>query len=231
MKVSPQICFTKQVLHQRIIPPGEDMPPKSRMDVTRNFPPKKTWQHKLKMMLLQKRMKAILTKTMCKLTSNLLDVSDQNHAKRYLLLWLKSLLSNAVKWDLIRLSLKLSALDSCNRFYCWTLLTNRPGSFFAPFNKICGDKQFPCLVLSTLLCLEKKIAELDKKLAQSIFPPPLIRTWLKLGGALVWDLGKIEYILFHFQKVEVFINTITNWVSWEFLNDFSLSPKSPPLMW
>ena len=102
LKVSPQICFTKQVLHQRIIPPGEDMPPKSRMDVTRNFPPKKTWQHKPKMMLLQKkkRMKAILTKTMCKLTSNLLDVSDQNHAKRYLLLWLKSLLSNAIKWRL-----------------------------------------------------------------------------------------------------------------------------------
>ena len=100
--------------------------------------------------------------------------------------------SNAVKCeDLIRLSLKLSALNSCNHFYCWTLLTNRPSSFFAAFNKICGDKQFPCLVLSTLLCLEKKIAKLDKKLAQSIFPPPLIRTWQKLGGALVWDLGKI----------------------------------------
>ena len=37
LKVFPQICFTEQVLHQRIIPPGEDVPPKSRMDVTRNF--------------------------------------------------------------------------------------------------------------------------------------------------------------------------------------------------
>ena len=81
-------------------PPRRKRATKKQNGCGQKFPPKKTWQHKPKMMLLQqkKRMKAILTKTMCKLTSNLLDVSDPNHAKLCLLPWLKSLSSNVVKW-------------------------------------------------------------------------------------------------------------------------------------
>ena len=42
-------------------------------------------------------------------------------------------------------------------------------------------KQFPCLVLSTLVCSEKKIAELDKKTCSINFPSSPDKDMAKVG--------------------------------------------------